>query len=576
MQRRRKKLAFMSKLSTNLTLVKQLRLGFLTLAVCAALVVAVVGERIMHTRTIVDQMVVLGADSESLAEVEVAMLEQSQAEKNYLLSGKAQNLDEHQAFEAEVESGLKSAIAEAEKAGRKDETEALKGVVRQQAEHEKVFQKLAELVKAGNSKDAIQLSVNDSEEKANQALKSMWTLMDENRKQREKKAEDAASAVRSAVISALIAAIVCVALAMFMGRLLSRRISSAVTQVLAFARKSAEGDFSQSAEATSDDEFGQMHAALRQMSEKFSQVIFQVRTNADGLSDAAKAVASGSAQVNASAQQLSGGTSQQAASVEETTSSLEEMNASITQNAENSRQTEHMALKGIKDAEESAGAVKETVEAMKTIAEKISIVEEIAYQTNLLALNAAIEAARAGEHGKGFAVVATEVRRLAERSQTAAQEIGGLAGSSVKIAERSGQLLSALVPTIKKTTELVQEVTAASNEQSQGVGQINRAMSQVDQVTQQNASAAEELASTSEELASTAQLMATQAESLQELMGFFHLAAQPEPAVKEKTYESGAGARVVRTLRSAPVAVFQSAAPSPTRDERRETELVSL
>src|SRR5678815_4121260 len=149
---------------------------------------------------------------------------------------------------------------------------------------------------------------------------------------------------------------------------------------------------------------------------------------------------------------------------------LEEMSASITQNAENSRQTEQMAVKGAKDAEESGRAVQETVDAMKAIAEKISIIQEIAYQTNLLALNAAIEAARAGEHGKGFAVVATEVRKLAEKSQSASQEISGLASSSVKVAERSGELLAAMVPTIKKTAELVQEVAAASSEQSSGVG----------------------------------------------------------------------------------------------------------
>jgi methyl-accepting chemotaxis protein len=178
--------------------------------------------------------------------------------------------------------------------------------------------------------------------------------------------------------------------------------------------------------------------------------------------------------------------------------------------------TDGMASKAAKEATEGGEAVKETVTAMKSIAGKIGIIDDIAYQTNLLALNAAIEAARAGEHGKGFAVVAAEVRKLAERSQVAAQEIGELAGGSVDMAERAGKLLDEMVPSINKTSDLVQEITAASEEQSAGVGQINTAMSQLNQITQQNASSSEELAATAEE-------MSSQAEQLQQAMSFFQL-----------------------------------------------------
>ena len=251
--------------------------------------------------------------------------------------------------------------------------------------------------------------------------------------------------------------------------------------------------------------------ALAQMVGRLSQVIGEVKAGAMALSSASE-------QVSATSSALSQGTSEQAASVEETTSSLEQMSASIARNAENSRETEQTAIRGARDGEESGKAVLDTVHAMNTIAEKISIVEEIAYQTNLLALNAAIEAARAGEHGKGFAVVAVEVRKLAERSQTAAKEIGELAISSVKVAERSGKLLTALVPAIRRTADLVQEVAAASGEQASGISQINRALTSVDQVTQRAASAAEELASTAEE-------MAGQATGLRDVVGYFRTAA---------------------------------------------------
>jgi len=193
---------------------------------------------------------------------------------------------------------------------------------------------------------------------------------------------------------------------------------------------------------------------------------------------------------------------------------MEEMSSNIKQNADNAQQTEKIALKAAHDAKEGGQAVTETVSAMKDIAMKISIIEEIARQTNLLALNAAIEAARAGEHGKGFAVVATEVRKLAERSQTAAAEISKLSSSSVEVAEKAGEMLTRIVPDIQKTAELVQEISAASNEQNTGADQINKAIQQLDQVIQENASATEEMASTAEELSS-------QAVQLQDIIGFF-------------------------------------------------------
>ncbi|MCC2637158.1 MAG: hypothetical protein K0Q68_877 [Moraxellaceae bacterium] len=298
-----------------------------------------------------------------------------------------------------------------------------------------------------------------------------------------------------------------------MGRLQgSMQVMSGSLRKMAGAAASlADGDLTVRVAPHSERDL--LGSALARMIEKLTQVMREVRAGANGLSAAAQ-------QVAATSQNLSQGTSEQAASVEETSASLEEMSASITRNAENSREMEKMAVKGSRDAEDSGRSVQETVSAMKLIAQKTSIVEEIAYQTNLLALNAAIEAARAGEHGRGFAVVAAEVRQLAGRSQTAAKEISELAGNSVRVAEQSGQQLAELVPSIRKTAELVQEVAAASGEQAAGVNQVNRAMAAVDQITQRNASSAEELASTAEE-------MGSQAEALAQLMAFFRTGDEP-------------------------------------------------
>jgi aerotaxis receptor len=254
-------------------------------------------------------------------------------------------------------------------------------------------------------------------------------------------------------------------------------------------------------------ETGRLMHAIHTMAGNVASIVADVRNNA-------AALASSSAQVSSTALCLSQAASEQAASVEQTSASVEQMSASINRNTENAKVTDGMAAQASKQAVEGGEAVRQTVAAMKQIAGKIVIIDDIAYQTNLLALNAAIEAARAGEHGKGFAVVAAEVRKLAERSQVAAQEIGELAGGSVDKAETAGRLLDEMVPAINRTSDLVQEITAASKEQSAGVGQVNTAMSQLNRVTQQNASSSEQLAATAEE-------MSGQATQLQSLMVFF-------------------------------------------------------
>ncbi|HKW64165.1 MAG TPA: methyl-accepting chemotaxis protein [Candidatus Acidoferrum sp.] len=292
---------------------------------------------------------------------------------------------------------------------------------------------------------------------------------------------------------------------------ISRGITKPLQDVVSVVETVSSGDLTKAVVVDRNDEIGRLFGAMARMTGKLNEMIGEVRMGAGSVSTAATQVAS-------SASSVSQGTSEQAAAVEQVTSSMEEMNASITQNAENSRKMETMARKGAQDATQSGQAVLEAVSAMKSIAEKIAVIEEIAYQTNMLALNAAIEAARAGEHGRGFAVVAGEVRNLAERCRTAAQEIGGLAASNVQIAERSGGLLNELVPAIQKTADLVQEVAATSGEQAAGVSQINRAIGQVGLVTQRNAAGAEELSSTAEELAS-------QAEALQDMISFFRVSA---------------------------------------------------
>jgi len=341
-----------------------------------------------------------------------------------------------------------------------------------------------------------------------------------------------------------------------LGFFISRSVTKPIGKAVDVANALADGDLSIVIETTSKDEAGQLLLAMRRMVEKLQQVVGEVNASAQTLAGASE-------EVSATAQSLSQASTEQAAGVEETSASLEQMTASIGQNTENARITDGMAAQAAKETVEGGEAVVATVAAMKQIAQKIGIIDDIAYQTNLLALNAAIEAARAGEHGKGFAVVAAEVRKLAERSQVAAQEIGEVAGSSVELAEKAGRLLETIVPSIKKTSDLVQEIAAASQEQSSGVAQINSAVVQLSQTTQQNATASEELAATAEE-------MSSQAEYLQQSMAFFrlgHTEAPRPPRVADKPSAKAISGRVEpkRVRPRAPQPAYAMASPDESQ-----------
>jgi len=409
-----------------------------------------------------------------------------------------------------VEQAISHLNTDAEKEEFKKVSKALKQIEKEHGNFDKHVLEVVELLREGHLAEAkeVEEKIEVEEDKLNHELEA---LLNELEAFTQTAADTVLSHERSTLVTVSIVSLLTLVIGGFAGYMAARSIVNPMNamRTAAIDLDQGEGDLTQRLPDFGGDEIGLTAKAFNGFVEKIQTVMLEVSSSVDNIS-------SGSEEISATAQTLSQGATEQAASIEETSASLEQMGASINQNADNAKTTDSVASKASTEAQEGGTAVEETVSAMKNIADKINIIEDIAYKTNLLALNAAIEAARAGEHGKGFAVVAAEVRKLAERSQDSAQEISTLASNSVMVAERAGSLLNEIVPGIQKTADLVQEISAASEEQAAGVNQVTTAVSQLDKVAQTNASASEELAATSEE-------MSSQAVQLQNVVGFFKL-----------------------------------------------------
>ncbi|HEY4164411.1 MAG TPA: methyl-accepting chemotaxis protein, partial [Dongiaceae bacterium] len=478
----------------------------------ASAVIAITG--LGSLRDSVDDLVDGAAQEVSLSEqLAINLQTLSGAEKNMIM---ADNPSQVQEYDGQIQKLRQDATELRGKLADIAHDEAKQKLAAFEATWEQwlpVQDKVRQLMTNMDGRDQAEtLSENEGRNLMRQAetqLQEIVALSQSFMQQSKKDAEDDYSGDRALLIGAVAVSLL---IATFAGIWISVLISKGLFKAGSLAQAVADGDLTRTIDRTSNDEIGDLIGHINRMVEQLRGVVSEALGASDNVS-------AGSQELSSSAEELSQGATEQASAAEEASSSMEEMASNIKQNAENATQTEKIARQSSSDAQASGDAVGRAVDAMQTIAEKITIVQEIARQTDLLALNAAVEAARAGEHGKGFAVVASEVRKLAERSQAAAAEIGTVSSQTVKVAREAGEMLGRLVPDIKKTAELVSEISAACREQDIGTDQINQAIQQLDKVTQQNASASEQMSATSEELAA-------QAEQLQASISYFRTSDQ--------------------------------------------------